>query len=304
MPSSELKRFAAACAEFGDRAADETGFVALHRVAALLKAEVEFRPMLVEGVIAKPKGPGAWKVLIDSDMHEVTPEMFASEDRTKPLTARLRNTVAHELLHTLSFRAEEFGFALERQEKETRADALKRFEAETESFSPFLLMSQAFLERQLTEQELSVSTAVAWRDHWALSREVVVSRLGLMQYLPEFRLRYHNSVSNVAIGLAEWVTPDSATLMEWPLYYSFENGIVPELVLKARNKGKPRLQDLVVDLACYLNGGTNSGSSVEMAAGTSNNPSSDRLPVAVTLEPVPREKGETFFVTVRSERRR
>jgi hypothetical protein len=72
MASSDVQRFAALCADFGDRACDAEGFVPLHRLASLLRAEVEFRPMLVEGLVAKPKDGGLWKVLIDSDTHGVT----------------------------------------------------------------------------------------------------------------------------------------------------------------------------------------------------------------------------------------
>ena len=300
MSPQELKRFAATCAEFGNRAADGDGYVALPRLAELLRAEVEFRPLLVEGVIAAPNGQGTWKVLIDSEAHPTGAAAFPGESGKAPLPARLRNTVAHELLHTLSFRREEFGFQLELLKKETRAQAVKRLEKETEGFSPFLLLPQSAMESELESRGLSLETLLGWRERWSLSREIIIARFGLMQALPEFRLRYHPSVSNVALCLGEWINGEAAMLHEWPLFYNFRDGIAPEFVLQLRNKSKPQLRDVFPDPSFYLNGGTGSNTSGQVPAGTASNPRAENLLVTISVEQVPRRKGEIFFVVVRA----
>ncbi len=300
MSPQELKRFAATCADFGNRAADAEGFVALPRLAELLRAEVEFRPLLVEGVVAAPNGQGKWKVLIDSETHPVEAAAFLGESAKAALTARLRNTVAHELLHTLSFRPEEFGFELELEKRETRAQAIKRLEAETEGFSPFLLLPQNAIETELESRGLSLETLLGWRERWSLSREIVVARFGLMQSLPEFNLRYHPSVTNVALCLGEWVNSEAAILLEWPLHYNFRDGIVPEFVLQLRNKSKPQLRDVFPDTDFYLNGGSKMNTRNTVPAGTATNPRAENLSIVVSVEEVPRKKGEVFFVVLKT----
>ena len=301
MSPQDLKRFASSCADIGNRAADDGGFVPLHRLAGSLRAEVEFRPLLVEAVIAAPTGPGAWKVLVDSETHPDGMTDFPTEGPQTPLSARLRNTLAHELLHTLSFRLEEFGFQLELSGKETRAEAVKRLEKETEGFSPFLLVPQRIVEAELQARSLSLDLLLDWRQRWVVSREVLVARLGLFQALPEFQLRYHPSISNVAVCVAEWVNDESAVLLEWPVYLSFRDGIVPEFLLQLRNKGKPLLRELFSDADFSLNGGSNRSARSTLAAGTTTNPRAEKLNVVVEVETVPRIKGEAFLLVFRSE---
>lgn len=301
MTPQELKRFAVTCAELGDGAADGSGFIALHRLASVLRAEVEFRPLLVEALIAAPTSAGNWKVLVDSEAYAEESPKFSTESPTAPLSARLRNTIAHELLHTLSFRSEEFGFKLEPVERETREEAVKRLERETEGFSPFLIISQTAIESELEARPLSLELVMDWRNRWSASREVLVARLGLFQSLPEFRLRYHRHVANVAVLLAEWMSKESFTLRDWPVYSNFRDGIVPEFILQLRNKGKPLMRDLFPDPSFILNGGASTVTTAELPAGTVKNPRGDRLRITASAETVSPKKGESFFILFTAE---
>ncbi len=301
MSPQELKRIAASCADLGDQAADHTGFVALHRLATLLRVEVEFRPLLVEAVIAAPDGPGSWKVLVDSETHPEGVTQFPVESPDGPLSARLRNTLAHEFLHTLSFRAEEFGYRLELSGKETRAQAVKRLERETEGFSPFLVLAQKAIEAELESRGLTVEVLTDWRRRWSVSRQVLVARLVLFQSLPEFRLRFHGSITNVAVCVAEWVNEESAALLEWPVYFNFRDGIVPEFIWLLRSKGKPELRELFPDPALLLNGGNNLTAQNALPAGTGTNPRSDTLDVVIDVERVEKKKGESFLIVFRAK---
>jgi hypothetical protein len=300
MSPQELTRIAAACAELGNRAADDGGFVALHRLAALLRAEVEFRPLLVEALIAAPNGPGTWKVLVDSETHP-NGAAFPVENAQAPLPARLRNTLAHELLHTLSFRAEEFGFLLEQKGKETRMETVKRLEKETEGFSPLLLLPQRVIESELESHGLTLEILLAWRQRWAVSREVLVSRLGLFQSLPEFRLRYHPGVTNIAVCVTEWVNEETAMLLEWPVYSVFRDGIVPEFILQLRTKGKPSLRELFPDPEFLLNGGSKASTRSTLPAGTAANPRAEKREISAYAEIASKKKGDRFIFVFRSE---
>ncbi len=301
MSPPDLKRIAAICADFGNRASDEGGFVALSRLAELLRAEVEFRPLLVEAMIAEPNGPGTWKVLVDSEAYPDGAKVFPRESAQAPLPARLRNTLAHELLHTLSFRAEEFGFKLELNPKETRMEAVKRLERETEGFSPLLLLPQTVVENELESRGVSLEVLVDWRQRWAVSREILVARLGLLHSLPEFRLRYHRGVLNVAVCLAEWVNDESAVLLEWPIYFNFQDGIVPEFLLQLRTKGKPVLRELFPEPDFLLNGGDRRTTRNTLPAGTAANPKADKVEIVSEVESVPKRKGEMFLIVFRRE---
>lgn len=301
MSPQELKRIAAACADLGNRAAEEGGFVALPRLAELLRAEIEFRPLLVEAMIAAPNGPGTWKVLVDSEAYPDGAKAFPVENPQAPLPARLRNTLAHELLHTLSFRAEEFGFKLELNGKETRMEAVKRLEKETEGFSPLLLLPQKVIESELESRGMSLEVLLDWRLRWVVSREVLVARLGLLRSLPEFRLQHHRGVLNAAVCLAEWVNDESAVLLEWPIYFNFRDGIVPEFLLQLRAKGTPSLRELFPEPEFLLNGGGKRSTRNTLPAGTATNPQAEKLEMVADVELVTKRKGETFLIVFRSE---
>ena len=301
MSPSELKQFAGTCAALGDKAANEDGFVELRRLVALMKAEVEFRPLLVEAVIAAPVGQGTWKVLVDSETYPDGPIRYQSETQAEPLQPRLRNTIAHELLHTLSFRSEEFGVRLNSEKNESRAEAVKRLERETESFSPFLLLSQKVIESEIESRGLSLETLLNWQKRWAVSREVLVARCALFQSLPEFRLRHERCINNVAVCVGEWANNGSATLREWPLFLSFQSGIVPEFILQLRQNGRPSLADLFPDPGFILNGGSSRSTQNMLPGGTVTNPRSTELTVLAEVEDTPSKKREPFLAVFRVE---
>jgi hypothetical protein len=313
MASSELKELAKVCTEIARQASDSEGFVPIHRLATAFRAEVEFRPLLVEGVIAAPKSRRdggvesiPWKVLIDSETHRVTPNAFVGENAHAPLSHRLRNTIAHELAHSLSFRAGEFGYRLEKKKggRETHDEFVARIERETEKLSPLLLIPDLSLETEFSNTEATLQKVCAARERWAVSREVFVSRLNLLFQWPETNpLQYSRGLRNVGLLVGEWIAPDRATLLEWPTFAHFDNGIVPEFLIGLRGRAKPNLTELLPWPNFGLNGGRENEIQGDVTAGTSANPRGEKLAVTISMEGASRERGERFFMLVRASQR-
>ena len=143
----EVASFAAVCGQIGNELANETGFVAIRDLLNRFHTQILIRPLLVEGMLASiedKRGGEAnahrWAVLIDSETYPITEADIAHETSSRPLPARLRNTVAHELVHSLAFRPSEFGITLQLAAAgvESKYDLVRSIEQATESLSPLL----------------------------------------------------------------------------------------------------------------------------------------------------------------------
>ena len=118
----ELARIADACTAIGNEVADENGFVPIRNLLARFHANLLIRPLLVEGLLASTEhgsennlDAGRWSVLLDSETYQISELEVKAESQERPLPSRLRNTVAHELVHSLAFRPSEFGIRLRKQ---------------------------------------------------------------------------------------------------------------------------------------------------------------------------------------------
>src|SRR5262245_26033221 len=93
----ELAEFAKVCSEIGDRVADASGFVSVRALLSCFQARLQARPLLVEAMLARDEnGDTPWAVLVDSDRHRVSRSEIDGEQPSRTLSARLRNTIAHE----------------------------------------------------------------------------------------------------------------------------------------------------------------------------------------------------------------
>jgi len=214
MDISPLPRLAESIVKRTSTAASPDGFVPLYRLAKEFMAEVQFRPLLVEGMIATPKPNAAgevsrvWKVLLDSETYPVSEKMYLDESSSRPLTARLRFTVAHELAHSLSFRPNEFGFQLAKdyegiEDKRALVDLLER---EANKLAPLMLVSEAALKNECAKnpEGFTMAQICAARKAWAVSREVFVRRLALLSLTDAAGLGLANCLRNIGIGMGEW----------------------------------------------------------------------------------------------------
>ena len=158
LASSDLRWIVDACTAIGDQVADDSGFVSMRRLLARFEARLLIRPMLVEGMLAyiertdePATGGSQWAVLVDAETYGVNEQDVESESQNRPLPERLRNTIAHELVHTLALRPSEFGISLKLnyQKSNNSGDLVRAIESYTERLSPLLLWSERALKQLL-----------------------------------------------------------------------------------------------------------------------------------------------------------
>jgi len=312
MKRSDLPKVAQFCIDKVNAAADPDGFVPLHKLVPAFRAELQARPLLVEAMIAAPKrgltddarGPLHWKVLVDEETHFYTPEAYREECAARPLSARLRFTVAHELAHSVGFRADELGFALaaEGSRRITRRKLVGRLEAETNMLSPLLLISETALmtEFQNHPEGLTLTQLTVAREKNGVSREVFISRLNLLELADLKQLRFKKCLNNVALGIGEWRSPKDAVLLEWPLFLKFDQNLVPEFLIKLRQQQLASLRDFFSAPEFRLNGGDQWETQANIQFGTTASPHGDTMRVSLAVERVKPAAGNRFFFLVKS----
>lgn len=281
--------------EISEKSADSQGYVPVHRLAESFQAEIEFRPLLVEGVIARPKEIGGkWKIFIDSETHARTTESLAGETSANPLPSRLRNTLAHELAHTLAFRSEEFKIEI----KGSREEFVAQLERETENLSPVLLLPYSGIQ-ELCAESLSIENLVAFRKAHTVSNEVLVQRFEMLRRLENHALQFAPALTNIAIGTGEWKNNDTPVLSPWPVFSKF-SGLIPYLLTQLKNKQTPSLANNFKDVDFVVNGGAVFTSRGLIDAGTSQNPSGDHMPVEIQIEETGKSAGIKFLWMIKS----
>jgi hypothetical protein len=307
---TDLGRFAQVCAAVGnDVATDEEGFVAIERLVSRLGARLLLRPLLVEGMVASlgqtdsaSQSKGQWAVLIDSDTYPITPAELQSEAFGNPLPWRFRNTVAHEVVHLLAFRANEFG--VRSQDVTTlrgrQEDIVKAIERDTEKLSPLLLWPEKAIEKLVTNrtEPISILDLVETSRVMGISRQVLISRLNLIPESDPLRLKQTRRLRNVAIGVAEWIDKKVASLRKWPLFINFDRNIVPSFLLNLKKQERLSASLVVQDKSFGMCGGWNSTVKFECHAGVPEAIDAHSMHVQLSMEWVERAPGNAFFFVV------
>jgi len=299
---SELEQFAKVCNQIANDVADESGFVPVRGLLERFRATLVARPLLVEGMLASidtdvaSQSPHPWAVLVDSEMYRVSETAIEEERVGHPLAARLRNTVAHELVHSLAFRPSDFGVRLnfDISAEKNKAALVEAIEQQTERFSPLLLWSRKALENLVIThgRALSVDNFTETRRVLGMSREVIISRLNLLP--PADELRNLSGLANVAIGIAEWAKGGTALLRKWPLFINFHGNVVPSFLNRLRNQDYLPSTDVFKDTRFAMSGGTSRIVDFEAAA---NHP--NPLPATCMVERSDRKAGSRFLFMVR-----
>ena len=292
MSDRTLKQLLEVAAGISDRAADETDFVALASLAREVQADVKFRPLLVEGVAAQPKSrDGRWLILIDNETHRVSEEMFAQESALRPLGARVRNTVAHELAHALGPRCEAvFGCG-----EKSRDEIVAALERETEQLSPALLIPRRAMENlvKARREGFDIAELVAARDRLGVSARVFVKRFDLLAQEQDNPFRHHTRLHNVIIGSGEWLGVGRVELH--PMPFKGIGGLIPEFVAKLRSHKKISVANYFQSPDFYLNGGSDPLCVETLWLGTAGIPQSEKAEIEISVEVVSRKTGEPFL---------
>ena len=304
MMTRGTKFFAEVCIEAANKSVDEHGFIAVRRLVEQFDAQLDARPLLCEGLIAAPKVADAkWLVLIDSDESGFDPACYASESSVRPLPHRVRFTVAHELAHMLRFRATEFGMELlesDRKQK-TKKKLIGDLEREADSLAPLLLIAESAFETECASGEgrLTLDKITQCRKRWAVSRQVLLSRFRLLLTNDKKNLRFRSFLRNIGIGLGEWNSKDTASILEWPQpFLNFDDGIVPEFLLGHKSQRAARLEAAFSSHDFCLSGGTSLSCNATIAAGTQANPRADDMAVRIEVENVVRSNSSKFLFLI------
>lgn len=296
------------CVEVAEKLAQPDGFVSVNAIARRFQAKVIARPLLVEAMLcsltsAASTGQGSspqWVVLIDSERFPVTAEDIRDESSARPLPVRLRNTVAHEIVHSLSFRDGEFGFTFSMSQKkgEERNAFIQRVEKETEELSPLLLVPQSIIAAQCREPELSIENLCVLRSQCGISRDVLINRLCLLSKHDPEDIRYGTCLDDIAVGRGEWINESEARLAGWPLYSHFDRGLIPNVVTAIRQKRGMPAAETTDDSSFWLNGGGSCTAEFEDAE-SRYGPSYSRMKIRFDVEQTDRRAGTGFLFLIR-----
>jgi hypothetical protein len=305
----ELARISEVCVTIGNQAGDDAGFVPIRSLLARFQAQLISRPLLVEGMLASVQDTRAatfsgsqWTVLVDSETYPIPEGLLDVESSLRPLPTRLRNTIAHELVHSLAFRPAEFGVRIVGHHDEKPADLVHEIEKETERLSPLLLFSEIALRKLLAgrRESLSVSELVRARRNLGISRYLLINRLRLLQEVDSNGFLFAEGLRNLAIGLAEWVKDGRAVVRKWPLFLNFDRNMIPAFLHElARNQDRIPAGSLLGDDNFAMCGGTRDRVVLETHAGTRSVPNALSMTVEVEIERRTRNPGNEFLFAVR-----
>ncbi len=221
-----------------------------------------------------------------------------------PLPARMRNTIAHELVHSLAFRSTEFGVELTRfdESQKSRRALIAAIERETEKLSPFLLISESSLDAQLVgcEENLHVDVFENAMRNMGVSRYVLVNRLNLLKTVDNRGLLKRRALRNTAVGIGEWLSTGEACLKDWPIFLNFDRNIVPEFLIKLCKGKLVALDGVFTDPSFCLRGGDIHHGTMLLRGGTLRAPRAEEMRVSCSVESCTRREHSTFLFLVRS----
>ena len=258
MPS-RVQSLRDACLNIANKTSGPDGFVQMLALADAIGVRIEARPLLVEATLASStqgaNDEPSWTVLIDSDRFAATSEMINQESRNAPLPARLRTTIAHELLHSMSFRKGTNGFELDipRRKGESKPDHLLRVERETEKLSPLLLIPDQAIRKLAAKATLTLADFLELRKRCAVSREVLINRFSLLER--DDSILHRTGLENIAIGMLARQDDKTFHLTPWPLFSNFEKNRLPWFISALAKRQPIEASRVVRDPGFVLNGG-------------------------------------------------
>jgi hypothetical protein len=295
------------CVKEAEKLARPDGFIPVSGIAGRFQAEVIVRPLLVEAMLGsltpealdRGESKPRWVVLIDSERFQVTAADISNESSARPLPARLRNTIAHEVIHSLSFRAGEFGFTfLNSRKRGEKGDAfIERVERETEELSPLLLIPQSMIAALSRRPKLNIEDLCVLRSQCGVSREVLINRLRLLSKYDPTDIRYGTCLENIAVGCGEWIDQSEARLAGWPLYFNFDRGWIPNVVTTIRHNRGTLAAETTADSSFWLNGGPSCTAEFEDRE-SGYRPSYSRMKIRLSVEQTDRRAGTGFLFLI------
>ena len=277
------------------------------------RATVEPRPLLVEGMLASEStdesGMGnasRWIVLVDQETYPITEDDVAHESPDKPLPERLRNTIAHELAHSIAFRPNEFHVELELGTSDQSKSALvEEIERETERLSPLLLWPENSISATLLSRSkpFEACDLAVLRRKLGISRYVLINRLRMIPAAGGAGFRQCRGLRNLAIVLGEWLDAECAVLRKWPIFANFDRQILPQFLLKVMFDVTDRspASEMFNDRDFVLSGGSCFKTAFETRGGVEAASDAEPMHVKVSVEETSRRPGTRFLIAVTGE---
>jgi hypothetical protein len=313
LSDAHVRKIAEASLSAGQDAVDEHGFVAVRSLLKRFDAELLLRPMLVEAMLCKAaeaemadakSNHSRWRLLVDSETYAVPLAAVDEEREGATLPVRFRNTIAHELTHSLAFRAKEFGVELTLPTKapnETPAGFVAAIERATEQMSPLLLVPDASIERWFPAslQVLSIDHLTKFRRAVGISRHVLVQRLNLLSSYGNHLFFNRGCFSNVAVGVGNWTRDRVPMLHAWPLFAKFDRNELPTLLHALRRAKSVTAASLVSDPDFVLNGGLQTAALIEATFGARGNSAEPPAMFELSVEARRAQGGSTFLYIAR-----
>lgn len=313
MSVHELESFAQVCADIGNKSADAEGFIPIRNLLQRFKVELIARPLLVEGMIAfinrgDVSGPkeSHWAVLIDSETSGISDLglELSQETRGRTLPVRLRNTIAHELAHSIAFRPSDFGirFATDLSGKESQVKLVNAIEKQTERLSPLLLLATSTIKTWLARLESPVDAGLLA----TFRREMGVSRPALINRLSTFAAKeagggLPSPLQSIAVGLGEWIGKAQPKIKKWPLFFGdFEKSLVPSFLIRLqKGQDSAPASDIFGDrFSSSLTSGLPHDLRFAAMAGTYATPEAEQMDVCVSFERTSHREGSSFLFVV------
>ena len=312
-PSRHFQQLAHCCNHLASDISEDNGFVSVRKLLERFGAKLFVRPLLVEGMLASSENEvlkrnsndHQWSLIIDSETHNVSDEDIIKEKFGSPLSPRFRNTVAHELAHSLAFRPTEFGVEFPKQFKseKTKREFVAQIEKETEKLSPLLLIPDRLLDRvfTLTKERITIDELCDIKFSLGVSRSLIVNRLNLLSISDEKRLKAHRqSLRNLAVGIGKWKTQDEAVLKSFPFYSAFSGGKLPAFILQLQKGLDISAKAFFNNSEFVLCGGDVNKIEISVPAGTFNCPNSVQLPILCAVENTSQKAGSEFLFIVQA----
>lgn len=308
MASKYFRQLGRTCNQISDELAGSDGFIATRDLLRRFGTEVIARPLLVEAMLASAEKMNAnggsrrhqWCLLVDSETHSFKESAVQNENAESTLPVRLRNTIAHELAHSLAFRTREFGVEIPRlQKKDSEKDFIAALERETEELSPLLLVSNKSLDVLFNKDvdHISLSEVLRTMRRSGTSRESFVNRLQLVETFDSLRILNRDCFFNFALGIGEWLSPNEAVLRPWPLLARFEGGQVPGFVFDLQRRTPVNPARVFHNPFSFAVGDVNIVSQT-INGGTPTLPALRTLNARFSTETVEQSKGSEFMFLV------
>jgi hypothetical protein len=308
LSSNELAQFARACTNIGNEIADSSGFVSVRNLLARFNADLIMRPLLVEGMLVSIDeknidscSNNRWAVLLDSETYPFSESDVALENTNSPLPVRMRNTIAHELVHALAFRPTEFGIKLTQLKKSniTNSIFVKEIEEQTEKFSPLLLWSENSLEKMLSSknESLEMDDLTRISKKIGISRHILVNRFKLSSSFGKI----HNSIAlkNFAVGIGEWINGSKAVLRSWPIYCNFDSGVIPNFLHQLIHQDRYDVEAAFSKKIFSFDNKLDNSVNLEVDASVFNSSIVRKMKVNFSFEKTSTKAGSKFLFVVR-----